>query len=468
MYSISESILGYMIFSDEYIRKVIIHLRDDYFSIPEENILFKIINEHHNKFNKAPTYEEIYLDLQTDRSSSDALLEQLEKLVERLKKCPCATFSVDNMFEKAEDFAKDESLSLALSTSVQIANNETIGNKKLSKTAIPKLLSDALTVCFDSSVGHDFFSDYKQRFEFYNNEEARIPFDLDILNTASGGGVPRGTLNMFLAGVNVGKSASLCHLASAYLAMGLNVLFVSMEMSPEVTAQRIDANILNHNINEFANLSEDDFEKMILRSRERAKTGRLFIKQYPPLTVNSHHIDGLIDELKTKKNGFIPDVILVDYIGILGSSTISMGTGVNTNTYFKFVSEELRALAVKHNAICWTANQFNRGGYGSSDPDLDDAAESFGVTATADFVLSLTTSDVLQELDQYYCKVLKTRYSKKKALSSFKIGIDFDYMRLFDLPDAVAYESNYDPTEAKAIAAPSNKNKPKGKIDFDD
>ena len=470
MYSISESILAYLVFSDEYMRKVVIHLKSDYFDIPEEGLLFNLIKSHFNKFNIAPTYEEIYFELENDKTSSDSLIENIDKLISHLKDCPTATLASDNMFEKAEQFAKDQSLTIALSESLQIANDEAVGRTRLEKTAIPKLLSDALAVSFDNSVGHDYFEDYKARFEFYNNEEERIPFDLDILNAATNGGVTRGTLNMFLAGVNVGKSASLCSLASHYLTMGLNVLFVSMEMSEEVTAQRIDANILNCNINKLDQLDEVEYEKLIFKSKGKSKTGRLFIKQYPPLLANSNHIDNLIEEISTKKKGFKPDVIVVDYLGILGSSTVSMSGGVNTNTYFKFVSEELRALAVKHDAIVWTANQFNRGGFASSDPGLDDAAESFGVTATADFVLSLTTNEQLQELDQYYAKVLKTRYSKKKALSSFYVGIDFDHMRLFDLPESMRFDNDEARQEAKEYsetkAKKDQKRKSSGKINF--
>ena len=439
MYTISESILSYILWSEDFAKKVVVHLKDDYFELHSEIKVFSTISDHIRKFNHLPSKEEILLDLDDDKDISAIALDDAEELITKLFEAPCATWSHDNMFVKAENYAKDRSLFIALSESIEIAQDE---GGKLSKTAIPKLMSDALAVTFDNSVGHDYFADFRDRYDFYNENEEKIPFDIQILNTATHGGVSRGTLNIIYGGVNVGKSLSLCHLAASYLDQGLNVLFVTCEMSENVTAQRIDANLFKHDINKLGEMSDVEYERALFKAKDRAKNGKLFIKFFPPLTATSGHIDNLIEELKIKKNGFVPDIIIVDYIGILGSSTVNMGKGgVNTNTYFKFVSEELRALACKWNAICWTAQQFNRTGFSSSDPDLDDAAESFGVTATADFVISLTTNDELMVLGQYYLKILKTRSSAKNVLSNFNVGVDFNHMRLYDLPSSMSGNS---------------------------
>lgn len=438
MHDVSEFILSYILYSNEYAKKVLIHLKEEYFETLEEVELFKIINGHFIKYNQIPTKEEIRLDLVENSNISANILDKADELLERLFSCDCSDFSLENMVDKAEQFAKDRSMFLALSKSIEISKDNS--SSKLSKTAIPKILSDALSVSFDNTIGHDYFEDFQKRYDFYNNEEEKIEFDLNIMNKCTNGGVPRGTLNLIYAGVNVGKSLSLCHLAASYLALGLNVLYVTMEMSENVTAQRIDANLFNHNINKFSELNEVEFEKKIFNIKKKSNTGRLFVKFYPPLTANSTHVDNLIEELKIKKNGFKPDIIIVDYIGIFGSSTLQLGKGgVNTNTYFKYVSEELRALAAKHDAISWTAQQFNRGGFSSSDPDIDDAAESFGVNGTADFIISLTTNAELMEMEQYHVKVLKTRYySRNNNFTKFNIGVNYETMKLFDLPESMS------------------------------
>ncbi len=468
MYSISESILSYILWSEDFAKKVVVHLKDDYFEQHSEIKVFSTICNHIQKFNHVPSKEEVLLDLDEDKDISAIALDEAEELVTKLFEAPCTTWSYDNMYTKAENYAKDRSLYIALAEAIEIAQAE---GGKLSKTAIPKLMSDALAVTFDNSVGHDFFADYRERYEFYNENEDKIPFDLNVLNIATNGGVSRGTLNMIYAGVNVGKSLCLCHLAASYLDQGLNVLFVTGEMSEQVTAQRIDANLFKHNINKLNELNEVEYEKKLFKAKDKAKNGKLFIKFFPAHSASAANIDNLIEELKIKKDGFTPDIIIVDYIGLLASSTVSFGkSGLNTNSYFKFVSEELRALACKWDAICWTAQQLNRGGYSSSDPDLDDAAESFGVTATADFIVSLTSNDELKELEQYYLKILKTRTAAKNSLSNFNIGVDYNHMRLYDLPSSMSNglknkikeRDNYDKEKPKGRL----ENKKASQIDF--
>ena len=311
--------------------------------------------------------------------------------------------------------------------SVSILDDRT----KKSKGEIPKLLSDALGVSFDANVGHDYIQDFEDRYDFYHRVESRIRFDLDMFNKITKGGLPKKTLNIALAGTGVGKSLFMCHVASSALSQGLNVLYITMEMAEEKIAERIDANLLNIDLNELQSISREDYERKFSHLKNKTQ-GKLIIKEYPTAAASTLHFRALLNELQLKKS-FKPDIVFIDYLNICASSRIKPGGAVNSYTYVKSIAEELRGLAVEHDVPIISATQTTRSGYTNSDPGLEDTSESFGLPATADFMFALVTNEDLEQLNQILVKQLKNRYSDPTHYKRFVIGIDKAKMRLYDV-----------------------------------
>jgi replicative DNA helicase len=313
--------------------------------------------------------------------------------------------------------------------SIQILDNKN-AKDKLDKGAIPGILADALSVSFDHHVGHDFIDDADTRYEFYHRAEKRIPFDLDYFNRITKGGLPEKSLNIVLAGTGVGKSLFMCHCAAANLSIGKNVLYITLEMAEERIAERIDANLMNVEVDKLVALPKEAYLKKVERIREKT-TGKLIIKEYPTASANVSHFKHLLNELKLKRQ-FIPDIIYIDYLNICASARMKMGNSVNSYTYIKAIAEELRGLAVEHRLPIVSATQTTRGGYSNTDVGLEDTSESFGLPATADLMFALISSEELQELNQIMVKQLKNRYNDPTTNKRFVIGVDRSKMKLYD------------------------------------
>jgi archaellum biogenesis ATPase FlaH len=320
--------------------------------------------------------------------------------------------------------------------SIKIMDDKT----ESSRGAIPKLLSDALGVSFDTNIGHDFLEDYESRFDFYHRREERIEFDLDYLNRITKGGLPRKTLNIILAGTGVGKSLAMCSFASANLIKGKNVLYITMEMAEEKIAERIDANLLDTNIQDLESLPRDTYQKKVDRVRQKT-VGKLIVKEFPTASAGSGHFRHLLNELRLKKN-FVPDIIYIDYLNICCSSRIKSGANVNSYTYIKAIAEELRGLAVEFNVPVVSATQTTRGGYSNTDVGLEDTSESFGLPATADLMFALISSEQLESLGQLMIKQLKNRYNDPTFHKRFVVGVDRAKMRLYDVEQSAQSLSN--------------------------
>jgi archaellum biogenesis ATPase FlaH len=343
--------------------------------------------------------------------------------------------SSDWLVDTTEKWCKDRALYLAIMESIQIIDGN---DKTQDKGSLPKILSDALAVSFDNNIGHDFIEDFESRFEFYQRVEERIPFHLDMLNKITKGGLVNKSLNIALAGTGVGKSLFMCDVAANHLMMGKNVLYITLEMSEEKIAERIDANLLNVPISQVESMPKDLFEKKIEKLRQKT-TGKLIVKEYPTASANANHFRHLIQELALKKN-FVPDIIYIDYLNICTSSRIKQGGSVNSYTYIKSIAEEIRGLAVENNLPIVSATQTTRSGYTNSDVGLEDTSESFGLPATADLMFALISTEELQELDQILVKQLKNRYNDPNVNKRFVVGIDRPKMRLYDAEDAAQDE----------------------------
>jgi len=408
-------------------RKVLPFVKPDYFTDENERVVYKLISEFVVKYNKPPTTEALGITLQNS-NLPEGTFKDTSDLVKELE-----VFEQPNqdwLLDETEKFCKDKAVYNAILQSIGIMEGR---DKNFSKDGIPSLLQEALGVCFDSSVGHDYFEDSSERFDFYNRVESRLPFDLSLFNKITNGGLPNKTLNIALAGTGVGKSLFMCHMAAANLALGKNVLYITMEMAEERIAERVDANLLNVEIDQLKNLPKQMFEGRIDKINGKSQ-GKLIIKEYPTASAHVGHFKGLLNELSLKRS-FKPDVIFIDYLNICASSRFKPGGGVNSYTYIKAIAEELRGLAVEFNLPIVSATQTTRSGFSNTDVELTDTSESFGLPATADFMFALISTEELEGLNQIMVKQLKNRYNDPTLYKRFMIGIDRAKMRLYDLED---------------------------------
>lgn len=424
--NLEKIILHNLIKNDTYSRKVIPFLQREYFHDVNERRLFENIQSFVLEFNSLPTREALLVRIDSMKNLNENDHSDLMELTDDISK-DMDENSLDWLYSETENFCKQKAVHNALMDSINIID----GKKDTPKTAIPDILSKALSVSFDSNIGHDYYEDHQKRFEFYHMTEKRVPFDLDYFNIITRGGTTAKTLSVVMAGTGVGKSLFLCHHAACCLKNHLNVLYITCEMSEEKIAERIDANILDVTIDDLKTLPKSVYEKKMQNVCAEFK-GRLIIKEYPTATASSNHIRFLLDELWLKKK-FKPDAIFVDYLNICASARIKGNSNVNSYTYVKAIAEELRGVAVEYNVPLFTATQTNREGYSNSDPDLTNTSESFGLPATADFMFALISTEELEEMNQVMVKQLKNRYNETYANRKFIIGINRSKMKLFDV-----------------------------------
>jgi archaellum biogenesis ATPase FlaH len=426
MKRLETTILKNLIYNEEYARKVVPFIRQDYFSDSTERNIFKEISDFTNKYKALPTHEALVINFTESKLLTEPEVRNAVNLLNQIHddKDPSEQ---QWLTEQTEKFCQDKAIYNAIMESVSILDDKT---HKKSKGEIPKLLSDALGVSFDSSVGHDYMNDSDSRYDFYHRVESRIRFDLDLFNKITKGGFPIKTLNIALAGTGVGKSLFMCHCAAASISQGHNVLYITMEMAEEKIAERIDANLLNVDLNELQTLTREDYLRKFDVLKDKTQ-GKLIIKEYPTASAHAGHFRSLLNELKLKKN-FVPDIIFIDYLNICCSSRIKMGATVNSYSYIKSIAEELRGLAVEFGVPVVSATQTTRSGFSNTDVGLEDTSESFGLPATADFMFALITTEELEQLNQIMVKQLKNRYGDPNLFKRFVIGVDRSKMRLYD------------------------------------
>ena len=424
--AIENAIFGNLVYNEEYARKCIPFLKEEYFSTQDQKALFRLIKGYVDKYNAFPTKEVMAIDLSNTEGISEDTFKNCKELISGLTNDKAT--KVDWLLDQTEKFCQDKAIYNAIMASIGILDDS---SGKTSKGAIPQILTDALAVSFDTHIGHDFLEDSDTRYDFYHKKEERIPFDLDFFNKITQGGLPKKTLNIALAGTGVGKSLFMCHCAAANLIDGKNVLYITLEMAEERIAERIDANLLDVTLDDLKLLPKDVYDKKI--ARVRGKTNhKLIVKEYPTACAGSANFRHLLNELKIKKN-FVPDIIYIDYLNICMSSRIKHGANVNSYTLIKAIAEELRGLAVEFNVPIVSATQTTRSGYSNSDVGLEDTSESFGLPATADFMFGLQSNEELEQQGQIMVKQLKNRYSDPGTIRRFIVGIDRSKMRLFDV-----------------------------------
>jgi replicative DNA helicase len=417
-------ILKNLLNNEEYARKVLPFLKGEYFEESSEQIVYEEISKFINEYNKLASKEILCIEIENRKDVTDSSFRDIISLVQSLED---SSSEFEWLINTTEKWCRDRAIYLALMESIHIADGN---DEKQNRDAIPSILSNALGVSFDNHVGHDYLQDYEERFESYNRKEDKIPFGLEYFDKITKGGLPNKTLNIALAGTGVGKSLFMCHMASSALLTGKNVLYITMEMAEEKIAERIDANLLNVPIQEISNLPKVMFEDKVTKLAQKTQ-GHLIIKEYPTASAHSGHFRALLNELALKKS-FRPDIIFIDYLNICASSRYRQGGSINSYSYIKSIAEELRGLACEANVPIVSATQTTRSGYGSSDVDLTDTSESFGLPATADLMFALISTEELEQLGQIMVKQLKNRYNDGNVNKRFVVGIDRSKMRLYD------------------------------------
>lgn len=428
--SLEKTILRNLLKSDGYTRKVLPFIKDEYFSIEEDRVLYKEIKEFVLKYNKSPTLDALHIEIDSLTNLKEDQVKNIVSTINDFRSNKDDT-NIDWLVDSTEKFCQEKALYHAIMTSIEIMNNK---KSALTTGAIPSILSDALAVSFDPNVGHDYLGDFEKRYEYYHQVLEKIPFDLDFFNKITKNGLPKKTLNIALAGTGVGKSLFMCHVAASCLNMGKNVLYITLELAEEEVAKRIDANLMNITFDDLMALPKE----LYLKKAEKLKSktnGTLIVKEYPTAGAGSMHFKALLNELNLKKS-FKPDIIFIDYLNICTSSRIKPGNGVNSYTYIKSIAEELRGLAVEFEVPVVSATQTTRSGFVSTDIGLEDTSESFGLPATADFMFALISSEQLEELGQIMVKQLKNRYNDPSSNKKFVIGIDRSKMKLYDVEDS--------------------------------
>lgn len=413
--------------NEKFMRKTLPYLKSEYLRENHEKRLLMEIQKYILKYNNPPSVEAIRLSLEGAQNLSEQEYNRCNETLDAIDSGE-ASRDLQWIIDQTEKFCQERAIYSAIMESITILDGKE-GNR--SKGAIPGLLSDALSVSFDPNIGHDYIDDYSARYDFYHRVENRIPFDLDYFNKITRGGLPRKSLNIAAAGVGVGKSLFMCHYAASVLNNNHNVLYITLELAEEKVAERIDANLLNVTIDDLLKMPKDMYVKRMEKLRDRIK-GKLVIKEYPTASANAAHFRALLQELALKKN-FKPDVIIIDYLNICASSRVKPGSNVNTYVYVKSIAEELRGLAVEFDVPILSATQVTRSGYTSSDPGMEDTAESFGLPATADMMFALVSTEELENLNQIMVKQLKNRYNDPTLNKRFTVGIDRAKMKLYDL-----------------------------------
>ena len=437
---LEQTIINNLICNEEYSRKVLPFIHKEYFETDTEKHLFKIVGSFIDTYNKLPSKEVMAIAVEKLNGLTEDQYKGLKDRVDGMESI--TPDNVEWLLDETEKYCQDRAVYNAIMESIQIITDD---GKNVGRGEIPELLTQALAVSFDSNIGHDFIENAEERYEFYHKKESRIPFDIDLLNKITKGGLPNKTLSLLIAQPGLGKTAFMCHFAAANLSMNKNVLYISMEMSEERIAERIDANLLNVTMDELAEMPRDTYIKKIDRLKEKVK-GKLIVKEYPTSSASSAHFRHLINELKLKKN-FVPDIVYIDYINICASSRTKMGNTVNSYTYIKSIAEELRGLAVEFNIPIFSAAQVNRSGYNNSELEATDIAESAGLIHTVDLLLGLIGTEELEDMNQIMVKQLKNRYNDLSNPRRFVLGIDRAKMKLYNVESSAQediHESGFD------------------------
>ena len=448
---IEKTVISNLVFNEDYYRRVYPYIKSEYFDDGTLKKIFDTYSSYVEDYKEPPSVEALKISLDKRKDMNEDSYQSVMSTVDELQRDPDT--NIDWLVKETEKFCQDKDLFNSIRKAILIMDGE---EKDMDKGSIPELLSKSLGISFDSSVGHDFIEDADSRYDFYHRKEERMPFDIDLLNKVTKGGLPRKSMSVLLATTGGGKSLVKCHMAANYLMTGKNCLYITMEMAEERIAERIDANMMDVTLDELKIMPRDVYEKRIQRIKSKC-TGKLVVKEYPTGSAHVGHFRHLLNELKMKKN-FTPDVIFIDYLNICASARVKGAAAANSYTLVKSIAEEVRGLAMEFNCAVVTSSQFNRDGYGNSDVDLTNTSESMGITHTADCILGLITSEELDDLGQLMIKQLKNRWGDLGYYRRFVVGIDRSKMQIYDLEESAQRGINGQSANTSASFAPSANN----------
>lgn len=420
-------VLSALLKNEEYLRKFLPFIKGEYFEDQTEKRMFELIREYAGKYNEAPDKSTILVqaknDLSLSEGQSDSLIDTIKDVISIIP-----TQNMDWLKKTTQDWVQQRAVYNALQQSIAIYKGE---EEKITIAAVPDILAKAISISFETQIGMDYFDDVELRYDYYTNPESRVAFRIGTMNEVTCGGLTRKTLNLLVAGTNVGKSLGLVSLSADYIRDGLNVLYVSCEMREEEVLRRVDANILGVPVNKLVDIPREKFVDRVEAMRQKSY-GTLKVIEFPPTSATTLNIRQKLDELKMKK-GFVPDIIVVDYLQILASYRLPYSVG--SYYFFKSVAEELRALAVESNTVVWSAAQFNRSQMSSTEVGMDGIAESAGIAHTADGMWAMVRTEELDSVNQLMVVQLKSRYANKAVKTKFTIGVDIERQLLYGLDD---------------------------------
>lgn len=446
---LEKTILTNLLRNEVYTRKVLPFIKPEYFRVEEDRILYTEIENFIGKYNVPPTREALLIEVDALKNIKEDQVKSIRSFLDETKNAEESNLAW--LVDSTEKFCQEQALYNAIKKSIEIMDNK---DSNLTKGAIPSILSDALSISFDPNVGHDFLEQAEERYEYYHRVEEKIPFDLEFFNKITKNGVSRKTLNMLMGGVHTGKTLFMCHFSAAYLALGYNVLYITLEMAAEEISRRIDCNLLNLTFEDLEALPKDLYTQKIAKLKQKT-SGKLIVKEYPTTSASVHHFKSLLNELNLKKN-FVPDVIMIDYINLCASSRLKASAASDLYTWVKTISEEVRGLATSTGIPIWSATQLNRQGFDSSDPGMTNTSESFGLPATVDFLAVLIATDDLKALNQIMVKQLKNRYEDLEKNKRFVVGVDRSKMKLYD----VEASAQTDISDSGQVPSPTEKRTP--------
>lgn len=454
MQSIETSILKSLVLDNNYMIQAMPYLTKDHFQSVAHKNMFRAINGFTAKYQKQPTLD--VLDIVSDKfkNLSEEEYTDCKSIITEIREHQGELPDTDWLVGETETYVRDVMLMDAVYTAIDVGKGD---NKDIDRGELPELFRDAVSVSFNSDLGHDYFEDAAARYDYYHAEENRIAFDIDLLNKITGGGVPIKTLNIIMAGTNVGKSMLMCHLAAAAMLAGKNVVYITCEMAEEKISERIDANVLQLDLDTIKHVKKEQYLKRLKMVGEKCN-GRLKVQEYPTSSANANHFRHYLNELKLK-DGFVPDVIMIDYLNICASSRYTNLSNVNSYSYVKAIAEELRALAVEFEVPIWSATQTTRGGINNTDIELSDTSESIGLPATADLMLGMMTSEELEKSNLFLFKQLKNRYSNPAFYRKFVVGVNKAQMKFYDAPDSEQGLVSNEPSDMAATASAEDKHK---------
>lgn len=425
---IEKTVISNLVFNEDYYRKVYPYVQAEYFDDNSLKKIFETYSTYVEEFKEPPSIEALKISLDKRKDLNEDGYKEVMSTVDSLTLDNDT--NIDWLVSETEKFCQDKDLFNSIRKAILIMDGE---DKVNEKGSIPELLSKSLSISFDSSIGHDFIDDADSRYDFYHRKEERLPFDIEMLNKVTKGGLPRKSMSVLLATTGGGKSLVKCHMAASYLMQGKNVVYITMEMAEERIAERIDANMMDTSLDDLKIMPRDVYEKRINRIKDKT-TGKLVVKEYPTGSAHAGHFRHLLNELKMKR-GFTPDVIFIDYLNICASSRVKGAAQANSYTLVKSIAEEIRGLAMEFNCAIVTSSQYNRDAYGNSDVDLTNTSESMGITHTADCILGIISSEDLDNLGQIMFKQLKNRWNDLNYYRRFVVGIDRSKMQIYDLED---------------------------------